>query len=85
MTPLVILFTVLLVVSGIGMVVFIMLHSGKGTGVGDAIASALYGTQQSTSLMEKNLDRITIILVIVFVVSLLVLMVIYPHGTINPQ
>ncbi|MGI6591417.1 MAG: preprotein translocase subunit SecG [Eggerthellaceae bacterium] len=85
MSPLVILFIVLLIVSGIGLVVFIMLHSGKGTGVGDAIASALYGTQQSTSLMEKNLDRITIIFAVVFLVSLLVLMVIYPQGTINPQ
>lgn len=85
MSPLVILFIVLLIVSGIGLVVFIMLHSGKGTGVGDAIASALYGTQQSTSLMEKNLDRITIIFALVFAVSLLVLMVIYPQGTINPQ
>jgi preprotein translocase subunit SecG len=85
LSPLVILFIVLLIVSGIGLVVFIMLHSGKGTGVGDAIASALYGTQQSTSLMEKNLDRITIIFAVVFLVSLLVLMVIYPQGTINPQ
>jgi preprotein translocase subunit SecG len=78
-------FVVLLIVSGIGLVVFIMLHSGKGTGVGDAIASALYGTQQSTSLMEKNLDRITIAFAVVFMLSLLVLMVIYPQGTINPQ
>lgn len=85
MSPLVILFIVLLLVSGVGLVVFIMLHSGKGTGVGDAIASALYGTQQSTSLMEKNLDRITIIFALVFAVSLLVLMIIYPQGTINPQ
>lgn len=85
MSPLVIIFIVLLLVSGVGLVVFIMLHSGKGTGVGDAIASALYSTQQSTSLMEKNLDRITIIFALVFAVSLLVLMVIYPQGTINPQ
>ena len=85
MSPLVILFIVLLLVSGVGLVVFVMLHSGKGTGVGDAIASALYSTQQSTSLMEKNLDRITIIFALVFAVSLLVLMVINPQGTINPQ
>lgn len=85
MSPLVILFIVLLLISGIGLVVLIMLHSGKGTGVGDAIASALYGTQQSTSLMEKNLDRITIIFAVVFMVSLLVLMIAYPHGTINPH
>jgi preprotein translocase subunit SecG len=83
-TPLVILFIVLLVLSGVGMIVFIMLHSGKGTGVSDAISSAFYGTQQSISLVEKNLDKFTIICGIVFLVSLIALMLIYPQGTINP-
>ena len=85
MTPLVILFIVLLLVSGVGMVVFIMLHSGKGTGVSDAISSAFYGTQQSISLVEKNLDKFTIICGVVFFISLIVLMLIYPQGTINPR
>jgi len=84
-TPLVILFIVLLLVSGVGMVVFIMLHSGKGTGVSDAISSAFYGTQQSISLVEKNLDKFTIICGVVFLISLIVLMLIYPQGTINPR
>ena len=85
MTPLVIVFIALLLISGIGMIVFIMLHSGKGTGVSDAISSAFYGTQQSISLVEKNLDKFTIICGVVFFISLLVLMLIYPQGTINPQ
>ena len=60
-----------------------MLHSGKGTGVSDAIASSLYSTQTGTSIIEKNLDRITIVFAIIFIVSLLILMVIYPKGTIG--
>lgn len=85
MNPLLIVFIGLLLISGVALVVFILLHSGKGTGVSDAIASAFYGTQQSTSLMEKNLDRITIACAVVFMLSLLVLMVIYPQGTISPR
>ena len=72
-----------LVVSGIGLIVFLMLHSGKGTGISDAIASSLYSSQTGTSIIEKNLDRITITFAIVFMVSLLILMVIYPQGTIG--
>ncbi len=72
-----------LVVSGSGLIVFIMLHSGKGTGISDAIASSLYSTQTGTSIIERNLDRITIVFAIIFLVSLLVLMVIYPQGTIS--
>ena len=76
-------FLVLLVLSGVGLVIFILMHSGKGTGISDAIASSMYSTQTGTSIIEKNLDRITIICAIVFMVSLLVLMVIYPQGVIN--
>ncbi|HIT46199.1 MAG TPA: preprotein translocase subunit SecG [Candidatus Aphodovivens excrementavium] len=83
MTPLVIIFLILLVVSGIGLIVFILLHSGKGTGISDMIASSVYSSQTGTSIVEKNLDRITIVFAVVFLVSLLVLMVIYPHGTIQ--
>ena len=80
---LVIVFLVLLVLSGVGMIVFILMHSGKSTGISDMIASSMYSSQTGTSIIEKNLDRITIICAIVFMVSLLVLMVIYPQGVIN--
>ena len=82
MNPLLIIMLVLLVVSGLGLIVFILLHSGKGTGISDMIASSVYSTQTGTSIVEKNLDRITIIFASVFMVSLIVLMIIYPHGTI---
>lgn len=78
-----IVFSVLLVVSGIGLIVFVLLHSGKGTGVSDMIASSVYNNQSGSSIMEKNLNRITIILADVFLISLIVLMVVYPQGTIG--
>ena len=53
--------------------------AGKGTGISEMIASSMYSSQTGTSIIEKNLDRITIILGIVFFVSLLLLMIIYPH------
>ena len=82
MNPLLIITLILLVVSGIGLIVFILLHSGKGTGISDMIASSVYSTQTGTSIVEKNLDRITIAFAIIFMLSLIVLMIIYPHGTI---
>ena len=78
-----IIFSVLLVVSGIGLIVFVLLHSGKGRGVSDMIASSVYNNQSGSSIMEKNLNRITIILAAVFLISLIVLMVVYPQGTIG--
>ena len=82
--PLLIILIALLVISGLGLIIFILLHSGKGTGISDMIASSVYSSQTGTSIVEKNLDRITIILAIVFFVSLIVLMIVYPQGTITP-
>ena len=73
---------ILLVVSGLGLIVFILLHSGKGTGISDMIASSVYSTQTGTSIVEKNLDRITIVFAAVFLLSLIALMFVYPQGTI---
>ena len=81
MTALVIVFLILLVASGIGLIAFIMLHSGKGTGISDVISSSLYTTNTGTGLMEKNLDRITFAFSVVFLVSLIVLMIIFPQGS----
>ncbi len=83
LSPLVFVFLILLVLSGIGMIVFILMHSGKGTGISDMIASSMYSSQTGTSIIEKNLDRITIVCAVVFMLSLIVLMVVYPHGSIG--
>lgn len=83
MNPLLILVLIVWAVSGVGLIVFVLLHSGKGTGVSDMIASSLYSTRTGTNIIEKNLDRITIIFAIVFMLSLLALMLLYPQGTIS--
>ncbi|MEG0072144.1 MAG: preprotein translocase subunit SecG [Raoultibacter sp.] len=83
MNPILIILIALLVISGLGLIIFILLHSGKGTGISDAIASSMYSTQTGTSIIEKNLDRITIIFAIIFIVDLLLLMIVYPQGTIT--
>ncbi|MGV8082961.1 MAG: preprotein translocase subunit SecG [Coriobacteriia bacterium] len=66
-------------VSALGLIVFVLLHSGKGMGLSDML-SGMSPTSSGTSIIEKNLDRITIGFAIAFAVSLLVLMIIYPTG-----
>ena len=83
MSPLLIILLILLFISGAGLIVFILLHSGKGTGVSDMIQSSFYGSQGGTSIVEKNLDRITIVLAIIFFLTIVALMFVYPHGTIS--
>lgn len=83
MSPIAIILLVLLFLSGTGLVIFILMHSGKGTGISDAIASSMYSSQSGTSIIEKNLDRITIIWAVVFIVTLILMMVFFPTGMIQ--
>jgi preprotein translocase subunit SecG len=81
-SPLLIVVLIVWLISAIGLILFVLLHSGKGTGLSDIIAGSMYSSTSGTSLVEKNLDRITIVFAIVFMLSLLILMLIYPQGTI---
>lgn len=63
--------------ASIGLVVFILLHSGKGAGVSSMFTGAMPTTASGTGIIEKNLDRITIVLSGVFTVTTLLLMVLY--------
>jgi preprotein translocase subunit SecG len=67
-------------VSSIGLIVFVLLHSGKGTGLSEMLGGAMQTNVTGTSLIEKNLDRITVGFAIAFGVSLLILMMIYPKA-----
>lgn len=80
MTALLIITLIVWFVSAIGLVIFVLLHSGKGTGMSDMIASTMYSSAGGTTVVEKNLDRITVVFAVLFVASLLVLMLIYPQG-----
>ncbi|MCL2339432.1 MAG: preprotein translocase subunit SecG [Actinomycetia bacterium] len=83
MDALLIIVLIIWLISGVGLVAFVLFHSGKGTGLSDIIAGQVYNNPTGTSLVEKNLDRITIIFAVVFFASLLILMIIYPQGTIG--
>jgi preprotein translocase subunit SecG len=80
--PLLIVVLIIWLLSGVGLILFVLLHSGKGTGLSDIIAGSVYSTTTGTSLVEKNLDRITIVLAVIFFLTLLVLMIIYPQGSV---
>ena len=80
-TPVLITVIVIWAISAVGLIVFVLLHSGQGTGVSDAIMGSVYGTDTGSSIIEKNLDRITVVFAVLFILCLILMMVIYPQGT----
>ena len=83
MNPLNIILTVLLFLSGALTVILVLMHSGTGTGVSDMIASSLYNSGTGSGVLEKNLNRLTVITATVFIVSILVMALTFPTGTLG--
>ena len=54
----------LLIVSGLFLIIFILLHSGKGGGLSDMFGGGA-GLSGGTSI-ERNLDRITVVTAVIF-------------------
>lgn len=67
-------------ISAIGLIVFVMMHSGKGTGVSDMIASSLYNSSAATGVMEQNLDKLTVVVAVVFAICVVLAMFFFPQG-----
>lgn len=78
LNALLVLVLIVWAVSALGLIIFVLLHSGKGTGLSEMLGASLSPTASGTSIIEKNLDRITIGFAIAFMVSLILLMIIYP-------
>ena len=83
MNPLNIILTILLFLSGVLTVILVLMHSGKGTGVSDMIASSLYNTGTGSGILEKNLDHLTVITATVFIVCVIVMALTFPLGAIG--
>ncbi len=83
MNPLNYILLALLIISGALTVILVLMHSGKGTGVSDMIASSLYNSTSGSGVWEKNLDRLTVITTTIFLVCIIVMALTFPLGTLS--
>lgn len=83
MGPLQYLILIVWAVSTVALIALVLMHSGKGTGVSDMIASSLYNSSSATGVMEQNLDKLTVIMAIVFAVCVVLSMFFFPQGIVG--
>ncbi len=69
--------------STVALIVLVLMHSGKGTGVSDMIASSLYNSSSATGVMEQNLDKLTVIMAVVFAACVILCMFFFPQGVVG--
>ena len=66
--------TILCVLSALTLIFLILLHSGRGGGLSDMFGGGqLGGSMAGSTVVERNLDRLTIIVALVFVFTTVIL------------
>jgi preprotein translocase subunit SecG len=53
-------FSVVLIITSLLMILLVLLHKGKGGGLSDLFGGGVTSSLGSSSVVERNLDRITI-------------------------
>ncbi|MCE0487602.1 preprotein translocase subunit SecG [Ornithinimicrobium sediminis] len=69
MTAVRIFLDVLLVASGIFLVLLILMHKGRGGGLSDMFGGGMSSSLGGSSVAERNLNRITVAMALVWVTS----------------
>jgi preprotein translocase subunit SecG len=66
-------FEVILIITSLLMVLLVLLHKGKGGGLSDLFGGGISSSLGSSSVVERNLDRITIFTGIIWFLSIVAL------------
>ncbi|SCX12002.1 preprotein translocase subunit SecG [Candidatus Aquiluna sp. UB-MaderosW2red] len=64
---------VLLAITSVLLIMLILLHKGRGGGVADMFGGGVTSTMSSSGVAERNLNRITIVLALVWLIVIVTL------------
>ncbi len=67
------IYIVIEVLSALGLIFLILMHSGRGGGLSDMFGGAVGAATQGSTVVEKNLDRITVATALIFAFTTLTL------------
>ena len=65
--------SILLVLTSVGMIVLVLLHKGKGGGLSNMFGGGVSSSLGGSAVVEKNLDRLTIVCGLVWAVCIVAL------------
>jgi len=68
-----IVYVVLEIVTALSLIFLILMHSGKGGGLSDMFGGGVGAAAAGSTAVEKNLDRITVTVAVVFALTSLTL------------
>jgi preprotein translocase subunit SecG len=68
-----IVYVVIEIIAALALIFLILMHSGKGGGLSDMFGGTVGAAAQGSTVVERNLDRITVTVAIVFIFTSLTL------------
>ncbi|ART21352.1 preprotein translocase subunit SecG [Corynebacterium striatum] len=71
---------IILVIAAILMSIFVLLHKGKGGGLSSLFGGGVQSNLSGSTVVEKNLDRYTIVMVIIWLACIVALNLIQAFG-----
>ena len=61
-----VVYLIIEVITALALVLLVLLHSGKGGGLSDMFGGSVGAAAQGSTVVEKNLDRITVAVALIF-------------------
>jgi preprotein translocase subunit SecG len=61
------------IITALLLILFILLHAGRGGGLSDMFGGQMGGSMAGSTVVERNLDRITIVTAVIFTFATVVL------------
>jgi len=77
MTTPILVFSIVLVLTSIVLSLFVLMHKGRGGGLSDLFGGGISSSMGGTSVAERNLDRLTIIVGVVWLACIIALGLLY--------
>jgi preprotein translocase subunit SecG len=81
MTVPILIFSIIVVITSIALALFVLMHKGRGGGLSDLFGGGISSSLGGSSVAERNLDRLTIIIGVVWLAAIVALNLLYKLGT----
>ena len=77
MTVPILVFSIVLVITSVALALSVLMHKGRGGGLSDLFGGGISSSMGGTSVAERNLDRLTIIIGVIWLAAIVALGLLY--------
>jgi preprotein translocase subunit SecG len=76
----ILIFSIILVIPRVALALFVLMHKGRGGGLSDLFGGGISSSLGGSSVAERNLDRLTIVIGVVWLAAIVALNLLYKLG-----